>query len=97
LFALRLNSLNFVYFQIIEMRHVHVARFCAHRRPRLSGTTVPYIDSKTWGKVGANCHIFKVVDVKHRYWDHYALGLYEESDVTLVAGEQVKVYMDPPP
>ena len=36
-------------------------------------------------KAGANCHIFKVVDVKHRMWDHYALGLYEEFDVTLVA------------
>jgi hypothetical protein len=67
----------------------HEARFRAYRRPRLSGTTVPYIDSKTWGKVGANCHIFKVVDVKHRYWDRYALGLYQEFDVTLVAGEQV--------
>ena len=41
-------------------------------------------------KVGANCHIFKAVDVKHRLWDHYGLGWYEEFDVTLVAGEQVK-------
>ena len=77
----------------------HEERFRVYRRLSVSGTTVPYIESKIWGKVWANCHIFKVVDVKHRYWDHYALGLYEEFDVTLVAGEQfkMKVYMDPPP
>ena len=68
----------------------HKVRFRAYRRPKLSGTTVPYIDRKSWGKVGANCHSFKVVDVKHCYWDHYALGQYAEFEVTLIAGEQAK-------
>ena len=66
------------------------ARFRAYRQPMLFGTTIPYIDGESWGKVGADCHIFSVVAVKHRYWDQYALGLYEELDVTLVAGRQNK-------
>ena len=66
----------------------HEARFCAYRRSSLAGTTIPYIDSESWGKAGANCHIFKVVDVKQLNWDR-GLGLYDEYAVTLVAGEQV--------
>ena len=69
------------------------ARFRAYRQPMFFGTSIPYIDGESWGKIGADCHIFTVVAVKHRYWDQYALGLYEEFDVTLVAGRQVEGYM----
>ena len=87
--AMRLNSFKFCLFSDSslgeEMRHE--ARISAYRRPRLAGTTVPYIDGKSWGKAGANCHLFKAVDVKNHAWDPYGLGWFE---VTLVAGDQVK-------
>ena len=67
----------------------HNAKFRAYRRPSLSGTTSPYIDRKSWGKVGANCHLFKIADVKN-YFVKYALGQYKEFCVTLVAGEQIQ-------
>ena len=67
----------------------HKVTFRAYMQPSLRGTTSPYIDKESWGKIGANCHIFKIVDLKH-YLDKYALGQYKQFGITLVAGEQVQ-------